>query len=77
MSALKNIFYKTDREYMVIKKKAFEKWNLRAKILSLALLPHNISKNKIKKKKIKKKKEIKESQKSQENKEEEEQKNEQ
>jgi hypothetical protein len=77
ISALKNIFYKTDRQYMVIKKKTFEKWNLRAKILSLALLPHNISKNKIKKKKIKKKKEIKESQENKEKKEEEEQKNEQ
>jgi hypothetical protein len=35
VAALKNIFYKTDRQYIIIKKNVLEKWNLRAKLLSL------------------------------------------
>ena len=48
---LKNIFYKTDRQYAIIKKKVIEKWNLRAKILSLSTIKTNLKKSDAKKKK--------------------------
>ena len=51
IEALKNIFYKTDRQYIIIKKKIFEKWNLRAKILSLSTIKNNLHKSDVKKKK--------------------------
>ena len=54
---LKTIFYKLDRQYMLYKRKIFEKWNLRAKILSLS----KISKNDLKKSQNKKKKKLKKS----------------
>ena len=52
VAALKNIFYKTDRQYIIIKKNVLEKWNLRAKLLSL---PKTDSlKKSVRKKKLKK-----------------------
>ena len=56
---LKNIFYKTDRQYAIIKRKVIETWNLRAKILSLSTI-----KNSLKKSDAKKKKKLKKSTKS-------------
>ena len=57
--ALKNIFYKTDRQYAIIKKKVFEKWNLRAKILSLSTIKNSLKKSDAGKKKKKLKKSTK------------------
>ena len=55
ISALQNIFYKTDRQYTIIKKKTIEKWNLRAKILSLAKISKNdLKRSERKKKRLKK-----------------------
>ena len=54
---LKTIFYKLDRQYMLYKRKIFENWNLRAKILCLS----KISKNDLKKSQNKKKKKLKKS----------------
>ena len=51
IEVLKNIFYKTDRQYAIIKKKIFEKWNLRAKILSLSKIKDSLKKSDVKKKK--------------------------
>ena len=56
---LKNIFYKTDRQYAIIKKKVFEKWNLRAKILSLSTIKNSLKKSDAGKKKKKLKKSTK------------------
>ena len=63
--ALLKVFYKLDRQYMVIKKKVFENWNLRAKILSLSKISKDDLKKSQRKKKLKKstrKKKIKDSQ---------------
>ena len=59
IEALKNIFYKTDRQYAIIKKKVFEKWNLRAKILSLSTIKNSLKKSDAGKKKKKLKKSTK------------------
>ena len=56
---LKNIFYKTDRQYAIVKKKVFEKWNLRAKILSLSTIKNSLKKSDAGKKKKKLKKSTK------------------
>ena len=57
IDALKTIFYKTDRQYTLIKRKTIEKWNLRAKILSLS----KFSTSELKKSETKKKKKLKKS----------------
>ena len=57
MDALKTVFYKTDRQYTLIKRKTIEKWNLRAKILSLS----KFTTSELKKSETKKKKKLKKS----------------
>ena len=53
---MKSIFYKTDRQITLIKRKIIEKWNLRAKIMSLSKISSeiNLRKSEKKKKKLKK-----------------------
>ena len=56
IEAMKSIFYKTDRQITLIKRKIIEKWNLRAKIMSLSKISSeiNLRKSEKKKKKLKK-----------------------
>ena len=53
---LKVLFYKLDRHNMLTKKKIFEKWNLRAKILSLTKISSADIKKSTKKKKLRNRK---------------------
>ena len=53
---LKSIFYKKDRHIILIEKKTFEKWNLRAKIFSLASIAENGKREMAKSVRFKKKK---------------------
>ena len=62
---LKTIFYKLDRQYMLYKRKIFENWNLRAKILSLSKISN--TSGDLKKSQNKKKKKLKKSVKSKKN----------
>ena len=56
ISALKIVIFKKDRNITIIKKKTVEKWNLRAKILSLEGFKKNKKKDMAKSMRIKKKK---------------------
>ena len=56
ISALKIVIFKKDRNITIIKKKTIEKWNLRAKILSLEGFKKNKKKDLAKSMRIKKKK---------------------
>ena len=56
ISALKIVIFKKDRNITIIKKKTIEKWNLRAKLLSLAGFKKNKKKDLAKSMRIKKKK---------------------
>ena len=53
---LNTLFYKLDRQNMIVKKKIFEKWNLRAKILSLTKINAPDLKKSTKKKKLRNRK---------------------
>ena len=53
---LKSIFYKKDRQIALVEKKTFEKWNLRAKIFSLASITKNDKRELAKSVRFKKKK---------------------
>mgnify|MGYP003571342950 CR=1 FL=1 len=56
ISALKIIFFKKDRNITIIKKKTIEKWNLRAKLMSLESLKKGKKRDLAKSTRIKKKK---------------------
>ena len=56
ISALKIIFFKKDRNITIIKKKTIEKWNLRAKIMSLQGLKKGKKRDLAKSMRVKKKK---------------------
>jgi len=58
IEALKSIFYKTDRQITLIKRKIIEKWNLRAKIMSISKISSKIN---LRKSETKKKKKLKKS----------------
>ena len=53
---LKSIFHKKDRQITLVKRKTFEKWNLRAKIFSLASINKNDKREMAKSVRFKKKK---------------------
>ena len=75
--ALQVLFYKLDRHNMLTKRKIFEKWNLRAKILSLSKISTTDLKKSTKKKKLRgRKKESKNIENEKKNENENEQKNE-
>ena len=63
IEALQTIFYKTDRQYMLIKRRIVETWNLRAKIMSLPQVGAPLKKS-VRKKKLKKSHRKKESNKN-------------
>jgi hypothetical protein len=53
---LKSIFHKKDRQITFVKRKTFEKWNLRAKIFSLVSITKNDKREMAKSVRFKKKK---------------------